>query len=232
MANRRRVGAGNQGVIDMRHLKMLVPAAAVVVVLIASIGAGSASATVLCTEAVNPCPVGKIEPASTAITANLDPGANAVFKSPTFTTECTASSWEAETANKGGGGERVTLTLKQLSFTECKCGTTTLTKVAHVFVEKIGFLEVESIGANNGTLLASETAFTIECTGIGSCKYGATSPAMDIGKLKGGNPATAEISVILPWIKGDDSLLVCGNSATLTTKYEITAPKPLYVQPS
>jgi len=202
----------------MKHLKMLGAVALAALALIAFLGTGSASATVLCKTATNPC----LEkwPAGTQLDLGLE--GKGVWEDSIFGTifqECTSSTIKGKVTTGGSAFETVKAPLEGVYWGNPE---STCTREGDLLL-RWGEFEIHSIaGTNNGTLTDITTQWTIAGT---NCVYGFTS-GTDVGTIKGGNPATLEINVIVPPLSG-----------TCTTKYRWTAkytfaPSPLYIEPS
>jgi len=206
----------------MKYLKMLGLAVTAAVALMAFVGAGSASATELCSSNTNPCS-GTMYPAKTQIKSNLKAGTEAVLKAGFATVKCKASTVNGETSNTGSSTETVSGPITTLNFGECNC---------EVEVLKNGSLEIHGSGTGNGTLTGKSSEVTINCSGV-ACIFGTASTGTTIGTATGGNPATLAANAKLPWIAGDSSNSVCTlgtGTGSWTASYEVTAPAPLFVE--
>jgi hypothetical protein len=214
----------------MRYLKSLGLAVVAAAVLTAIIGASSASATVLCTETVTPCPAKKkIGPTGDStdnwIHASLEPGTSVYFLSTTGTTAeplatCTESTVKAEAENTGSATETVkgTIEAKNLIWGGCTPkGVTTI---------KGGTLEVHWIeGTDNGTVTIKEAEVTLILPGNVSCIYGAGA-GIDVGTMTGGAMATLDFSAVINLVAGG---FLCPKTVIWEAKYTVTEPEPLYV---
>jgi hypothetical protein len=215
----------------MKNLKLLGAVAVVGTGLMALVGAGCVSATVLCKEpgvggGANPtgtvCPANQAYPSKTSVhavnkgTVKLDTN----YK----TIECTGSTVGGETSNEGSSTETVTGPEGTLTFTGCNCPT--------VKVIKAGTLEVHWIsGTHNGTLTSSGARVTTICKapvfGFNvHCNY--VTVNTHIGTVVGGNPAVLTTSENIP-VEEAESDGLCPDTADFTATYEITTPTPLYV---
>ena len=193
----------------MKYLKMLGLAAIAAAALMAFVGAGTASATELTS------PEGTMVTAGTTITAKSE--GHAVLDSIIGKIECN-SEVSGPTGNTGGANETISGTISTLSFTGCTTAT--------VHVLKAGSLEIHSIsGTHNGTLTSTGAEVTVETSGF-HCIF--TTKETDIGTLTGGSPATLDISATIPRTGGRSGAF-CGGSAPWTGSYEVTSPKPLFV---
>jgi hypothetical protein len=194
--------------------------AAVAIMAMALLGAGSASATVLCKENAIPCPEAKIYKAKTNVTATVEAKTSMVFKSTGGSTldTCSGGRIEGETENVGKKGEAVKIKLAQFSFFECTFAT---------FVRELGPLEINYIGPETrGTFTLKKTKVTIN-TAFGSCVYGVGEPAIDIGTAKGTTETPATLSVLAVVSKFEGSV-VCPTTVVWEASYDFTEPTPLY----
>ena len=214
----------------MKYVKMLSLAAVAAMALMAFLGASSASATVLCSEAgrTTNCSeenkekgiVSKDYAASTTISASLDSGTSAILKTTGGLVEntCTTSTVEGPTANTGGATATVTGTVAQNKLTFSNCSNTT-------DVTAGGELEIHWIsGTDNGTLTAKNFEVTQVLSGI-TCTYGAGT-GTDLGTVTGGNPATLDVNAVVNKTAGS---FACPSTAVWVANYTVTGPTPLYV---
>jgi len=205
----------------MKHLKMLGLAIMAAAALTALLGAGTASATELCSTNTSPCS-GTMYGPGTELEANLSGTAILETTGGTVLDECTGGGVAGTITNTGGASETVKASIPTAGLTWIGCTRTTTTTEG-------GELEIHTDDAEpdgNGTLTAK--GFTVQiATVLGTCTYGFSSAtASDLGTLKGGNPATIEISTIVPRKTGT----LCPAEARWTAKYEVAKPQPLYVQ--
>ena len=185
------------------------------------IGAGSASATVICTTESNPCESGSSTFLTEATgTAQLQAGTEAVFSAFFKTVKCTESTAAGKIESAGGAGATATGSLTTLTFSGCGCTTSVLSK---------GSLEVHYTSAGDGSVTGKGTELTFKCVEPNvSCKYG-TGTGVTLGTVTGGEPATLKIEASLPFISGDSSSFVCGSTATFTATYAETGEGPMYI---
>jgi hypothetical protein len=207
----------------MKHVKMLGLAAGAAMVLMAFLGASSASATVLCKTNNTPCLSGWDYPQGTAIEASLDPQTSAILKTTGGSIEntCNTAALVAATSNTGSASETVkgSVALENLFFGGCINTTDVL---------EGGFLEIHHIaGTMNGTLTAKQFRITMNLGGV-SCVYGATT-GVDLGTVTGGAMATMDINGALPKVEGP---ILCPSTTVWEAKYTVTEPEPLYVAES
>ncbi|HEX5928173.1 MAG TPA: hypothetical protein VFY48_02160 [Solirubrobacterales bacterium] len=195
----------------MKHLKTLGLAAVAVAALMATAGAGSASATVFCKENATPCPAEKRWAVNTEFKSSLEAG-QAVIKAGLAEIKCGKSNVNGSISNAGAEGAPVILKLEQFSFEECGCPVTTL---------KPGSMSAAwTNGTMNAGLTIANTQVTFNC--MGHCIYG-EGP---LGALTGGAMATMDVDATLNKVAGG---AFCPATATLEADYTVTAPEPLYV---
>jgi hypothetical protein len=206
----------------MKHVKILGLAAAAAIAVMAFLGVGSASATVLCKTNSTPCPVEWHYNTGTTISASLESGTITTFTTTggIHEDECTGSTVEGPTANTGGGSETVkaSVAANKLTFSNCTVKTE---------VMEGGELEIHHItGSMNGTLTAAEFEITINL-GV-SCVYTAGT-STDLGTVTGGSMATIDISTILSKKTGS---FICPSTIIWAAAYTVTSPEPLYIAES
>lgn len=180
---------------------------------LAFIGAGSASATVLCFESTTS---GCTNYGAPLIRASL--GGSSTFSTTggTLLDTCTSGVMEGAVNSVGGSSETIGETIGELIWESCTKTTDTI---------KRGELEVHWIsGTDNGTVTGKNISVTIN-TVFGTCTYG-TGSALDLGTLKGGNPATIEVNSLLSKQAGG---FTCPSEAKWAASYSVTSPQPLYV---
>jgi len=164
----------------MRTLKTIGLAAIAAMALMA-LGAGSASATTLCTQTETPCA------AANQITTTQDNHIVMNFThGETFTTgntgnplmTCKEGSLTATLEDKGSSTTTAKALVNSLEFKNCPTGGVPT-------VIKPGTLEIHHIaGTHNGTLTLKETEWTTVMFGV-SCTYGAAGAAtIDLGILE------------------------------------------------
>lgn len=193
--------------------KHLLAIFALTAALTAILGAGSASATVLCNESATKCTSygkGAIVDSSLKETSTFSSTGGTVLDT------CTFGLVEGKTSNAGGSSETVSETIEGLTWGSCSNTTDTTSK---------GELEIHWIsGTGNGTVTGKSISVTLN-TSFGSCTYG-TGTALDLGTLTGGNPATIDINTILAKQAGG---FLCPAEAKWAASYSVTSPQPLYI---
>ncbi len=210
----------------MKSLKILGLTAVVAGALITLLGAGTASATVLCKEAGTGSPTGTTCPSGKGYGAEQEIHAvnsgNVKLDTTFKTISCTGSTIKGTTSKEGSATETVTGPEGTLTLTGCNCSTV---KVLHA-----GTLEIHWIsGTHNGTVTSSGSETTTICSTIFGnvhCTY-ATSNT-DVGTLAGGTTATLTASSHLP-VNEAESDGLCPEESTWTATYSVTTPDALYV---
>jgi hypothetical protein len=203
----------------MRYLKILALAAVAATALIAFLGAGSASATVLCKAAITEgCAAsGSDYPVETEIDMSLEGTTATRATDGTLLDTCTEGTLRGLTTNTGSASETVDWNLTHMQSSNC---TTTTDAVVN------GRLEVHWIpGTDNGTLTVFDTRVTKTIFGV-TCVYGPGASGADLGTLTGGSVATLDVEVVLPKISGG---FVCPADVVWVGAYIVTTPQPLYV---
>lgn len=206
----------------MKYVKMLGLAAVAAAALMAFVGAGSASATVLCKTATNPCT--SKWALGTEVRFSLKSGTSAIWKGQQGETlkTCTGADLRGKISNAGSAFETVKLQITENSWTSCTVPTTTV---------KLGELEIHSItGSTNGTMTLKGAEFTTKDNFFGDCSYGAGT-GIDLGTLTSSGTGDAVIDVsatLLPTGLG------CCPQVSWAEEFTLTSPveTPLFVEPS
>jgi len=202
----------------MRLVKFI-PVVLVVAGALVWLGAGSASATVLCETTTTPCNSPYLS--GTVLDASVTSGTTAILETTggTVLDTCAGGTVKGTTANDGGAGEAVWGSVSSLTFSSCTRATATL---------KTGEFEIQQIaGTDNGTLISRNAEVTINSI-FGTCVYGTASGGTDLGTLKGGASPTIEVNAVVPKLGGESA---CPSHMRLTASYTLAEPKPLYVEP-
>jgi hypothetical protein len=212
----------------MKYVKMLALAAVAAGALMAFVGAGTASAGVLCstTTGTKPCPAGQRWPNKTPIVMSIPSGSKAVLVDTTGEEldSCTGSEVSGEITNEGSETEEVEGSVSSLTWSSCTFPTTTL-ETGPIKVDKIA-------GSSNGTVTAvKQFRVTINTIFFGSCIYGVTA-GTSIGDLTEGNPGIFHAKAVAEKFSG--SSLACPSTSNWTGTYTVTKPAntTLSVSPS
>lgn len=215
----------------MQHRKILSLAAAAILVVVALAGAGTASATRLCSTNVSPCPTGNIYGSNTSISAALKSGTTSKVTTsgglinPTIT--CTASSVGLKTTSAGGGsGVNVSGNLTSLSMSSC---TSTNPSGCSSSGTVSGLPTSGSIAYTssfNGSLTAGAPSVKFTCSGI-ACTFGGSGNVT--GSVSGGNPAAVTFSNQTLSSAGG---LGCPTKAVWSASYAAKSPSAIWVTSS
>lgn len=200
----------------MKHLKLLGPALAAAIAMLALFGAGTASATVLCKKNTNPCPEKYL--AETAVNSSIATGAEVkLVDSGGFTLDiCKAGRLNGKIQAAGSSTETVTLRPVLISYENC---------VIPLQIATLGSYEIHSItGTANGTLTVTGQTFFLN---TGECEY-VSGTGTHAGVLTGGTAPTIDYSLQLTRTSGT----CIWPTARLTATYSVASPTPLYVEPS
>ena len=205
----------------MKCLKALGLASVTAMALTAFLGAGSASATVLCTTTSTPCGTGwhvdRLE-------FGLRAGTSSRLRSTSGFLEatCTGSSFVATKTVTGSSTStsRSAVTAANLTWSNCAQTTDTL---------EGGELEIHQIsGTDNGTVGAGGFRITTVIGGLG-CIYGA-GIGIDLGKLTGGFDTILDIEAVL--LKQPGSAFLCQSNVVWEAEYTLTNHNAVYVETS
>jgi hypothetical protein len=213
----------------MKHLKTLALLVVAAAALMASIGAGTASATptALCkaptTMAGLPiCEPNHPWPVNTRIHTELEAGTRLVIPTPLGVVECKQSTLDANTEQQTA--MPLGAIVNALTFGGCeKAG-----EEVEIKTVKKGTLDIEIIDlpewTHNGTLTLTGTEITFLFKGIGAhCFY----DAGHVGVLTGGPMATIDWFGTLT--KTGGNILCPGGNATWNGAYTVTSPEPLWI---
>jgi hypothetical protein len=196
----------------MKYVKMLGLAAVAAMALAAFAGAGTASATTVCTSGTttSPCLSGQ-KPYSGKIVAKLKAGTEAVL-SGSLSVKCKESVVSGTTNSSGVG------TIESATFKSCTtCPTVTS-------LTPWGAKAITGT-APNGTMVVEKPVVHLEgCFGFAKCTASATSVTLDV---IGGTPAMVIAKAEPLTISG----FGCGTSGTWTAEYEVTTPTSLFLEP-
>lgn len=216
----------------MRYVKMLALAAVAVGALMAFIGAGTASASKLCSTQVlagASCPAGQNWPSGTNLKFTLLGSAALTNTENEAIDTCTESTVEGPTGNAGSSTETVKGDITVLTWGTCKFPTTTIS---------LGGLEIHNIaGTSNGTLTSAKNSktgkiseVTINTVFFGSCVYGITA-GTSIGDLTegkgqsattGGEPAIFHANATAHKLSGSN--FACPETTKWVATYQLTEP--------
>jgi len=199
----------------MRHLKMLGLAAMAAGVLVAILGAGNASATVLCSTTVELCPEGQKWQANTVLDWTVPSGGsvNIVDTSGNSLDKCTTQTKKWKITVFGSGSQTVTGVEEATTWESCTFTTKMLT---------LPKWEIHNIaGTSNGTVTSDGTAeLTINTGFFGSCIYGVSS-GVSIGEITEGAPAILHTNAVTSRFGTN---FACPATAKLSGTLTLTTP--------
>jgi len=201
----------------MKFLKMIGLCLALALATMA-LGAGTASATKLCSVNTSPCPAGNTYGKGTSIKTQLVAGTVSTMSSGFTTVTCTESTMGGKTTSEGGAGA-VTGEISSATWKNCTSGLGSCTASA---LKTPWPAEVTGSGCN-GTLTVQHPGAKFTCAGT-TCEYEASKASISV---TGGNPAKAKASSISFSKIGGGFL--CSSTASWSGEYEVTAPKPLFI---
>jgi hypothetical protein len=197
----------------MKYLKMLALAAVAAGALMAFIGAGTASASKLCSTTTDPC----TSPwANQTLDFSIAPGGTSVLKEPGAGGEvldtCSQSTIEGALTN-GDATKTANVFVTKANLTWAGCTKTTQTTAG-------GTLEIHKIaGTSNGTVTGSGFRKTYLVFGFIDCEY-EVGEGLDIGTITEGKPANLQVKSATVKSKG----FGCPEEAVWSAEYTLTAP--------
>ena len=206
----------------MKHVKMLGISAAAATVLLAVIGIGSASATVLCkTTSALGSACGSPYAAGTVLDFSLEETSIRETLEGTSIDECTESTIKSTTTDTGSSTETVKSNASVLTWGGCTRETKTTT---------LGSVEIHNIsGTHNGTVTGSGFEITLNGIFNTSCIWG-TGTGLHLGTLTASTSATTPATILInAEVPRTVSNFLCPSKTRWTAAYKVTAPVPLYV---
>lgn len=194
----------------MKHLKMLGLAAIAALGLMAFVGAGTASATTLSTDAAGTAKYA----VGTEIHATLKPGTSAGFEttSRSLIATCTQTTVQIEVSVATGtwvGGNNTVVA-------QTGCSQTTDTLAA-------GGGEIMRVGTDEGEIVGKGTKITLGVFGV-SCVYG-TGEGTKLGTIKGGEAPILAVNTVLPKVEGG---FLCPSTGVWVGTFVVTTPHALH----
>jgi hypothetical protein len=214
---------------NMNKMKAFVLGVVAAAALLATIGAGTASATFtsLCKAPTTPgglpiCEGAHLYPAGTTVQAHLEAGTRLVIPTPNGVVECVGSTIDGNT--EMATAKPLGVFINVLSFGGCEDAG----EPVDVQAVKPGTLDIEIIDlpvwTHNGTLTLTGTELRILWTITGDeCFY---DPG-DIGVLTGGAMATIDWNGPLTYTKGN--IGCTPGNGSWNGAYTVTQPEPLWV---
>lgn len=204
----------------MKHLKLVGLAAVAAAALMASVGAGTASAApVICSTTVNPCPAAQMWPNFTAIDFSSESTGKVLFLDTSGFTQNSCESTIKGTLTSNTTGAPL---LSGISMTWANCTRT----VANV---NIGVLSIDTITGSSNGIVAAQTEFQVTTKFPGffgevSCIYKATA-GHSLGTLTASTATavpTMDIETVVTPIAGQPS--ECPSTLRWQGKYKLTSP--------
>jgi len=210
----------------MNKIKMIGLAVVAVFALMATVGAASASAgATLCSTNTSPC-TGTQYGSGTKVTGQLAAGFDATLTTSIGNVTCLKSTVGGVLNNVEGHGE-----ITSLTFTECKLGTTSCTVSAvNLPYTATAISTAATLGQGNGDLTISAKAgggtpgASVVCGSFINCTF---SNGDIILKVIGGNPAILHAESVELSRSGG----ICPSTSKWDATYEVTSPKPLFIEP-
>jgi len=208
----------------MKHLKMIGLAVVAALAIMAVAGAAGASAkSILCSTNTHPC-TGTKYGAGTKLTSTLKTGTVATLTTSIGNVVCKKSTVSGATTNGEGHGE-----ISGLTFTECALGGTACT----VSAVNLNYTATAIAGATtgNGTLTISPKGAqgapgaSVVCGAFINCTFQSSDLVLDV---TGGNPAVIVASSEALTRSGG----FCPSTSLWDAEYEVTSPKPLFLETS
>jgi hypothetical protein len=183
-------------------------------------GAGTASASVLCSTNTSPC-TGTTYGAKTTFTAQLKSGTSLQWTTPFGNITCTSSTYKGELTNAEGHGVISSAVMSPLCTGPGGSGCSLIA------LNMPWTFQISASGSGNGTftMTGSGGGFAgmhYSCGSLINCDF--RWPTLT---LTGGNPAHLTATAQPVEVVKSGGCLV--EKATLDATYEITSPKPLFV---
>jgi hypothetical protein len=209
---------------QMSRSKKLVLALVAATALAASIGAGSASATVLCksSQASHICPTSERYTKGTPVELTLAPGSLIVSQMGEFVPKCSQATAKGVISNEGGKGQPVEVAINERTITGCN------SEECHVsfFTARLGKIEVSwESGTQNGAVSEIWEA-TVQCGTLKPCTVAPVEHERGPALL-GGSSATLSWEPMVVWkVEGKST---CNFFQNWTGAFKITSPASVYV---
>lgn len=208
----------------MKHLKILGAALVAAIAVTALLGSGTASATVLCKEAKNPCGTSAY-PSGTEFKTELFTGGRTVWRNPDSSTydECTGNTLLGKIGSAGGVGTAVTVPLSSASWTGCVRSRTIL---------KSGTLEINyASGLTYAPVKWKELEWS-DNEIFHTCTFSSGAAGLEAGRLESSFNSTSAAVLLMkikvPRVAGEG----CPEWRVIEAQIHVATPVPLYVEPS
>jgi hypothetical protein len=204
----------------MKHLKTFALAAVATGALMACVGAGTASATTLCSTTGSNCTflqriTGHFSFSTGGFSGSFDlketsaPGGEGKTLD-----ECSGSEIEGEITNSGSSTETVTTKTTKLSWSSCTFPTST-TELGKDEIHKIAGTSIGTVTSDTGTKVTINTIFFGTCVYVGEA-------GKSIGDITEGNPAVLHLNAVTK--KKEGSAFACPETAVATGTYTLASP--------
>jgi hypothetical protein len=220
--------AEENGRVISRRIVFLAP---LLVALVAFLAPTGASATVLCKTTATPCGASNHYPIGSWIEAELKSGTSITLETaselqPKITCAGANLIYQTETT----GSALSTVSGPTLTWTNDEC-TWSTNRQADLILQEMGQFELHHIsGTENATITVKEVQFWFRYTeGSGEsswCKIKTPAGGVDFGVLFGGPSPTIAVNASFP------ASFSCGTTVKISGEYDVTSPKPLYVEPA
>jgi hypothetical protein len=206
----------------MKYVKMLGLAAVAAAALMAFVGAGTASASMLCSAAEPTCTSANTWPAATELDFSLVPGTSFQQEETAppngegeVLDRCEEATKKWKVTKTGSATSTVTGDIEVLTWGRCTWPTTTVAGFT-------GKFEVHAETGGNGTVTSdAETRVTTSIPLFGSCVFGVTV-GTDLGTLTEdkGTADVLQINAVAKRLSG--SSFTCPETSLWTAKYNLT----------
>jgi hypothetical protein len=200
---------------NLRYLKTFGLAAVAAMALMAFAGAGTASATEICTANSFPCPAGS---QITELQLSKDPNTTPVLENTEGSIEDTCSGATAEGAVTQGSSTKTPRSLVLFFYFSC----TNTTIVNNTVVCEVEFHGRS--GSVNATVTTRGCTFTIVIFGV-NCRYGGGA-GITLGEFVGGTTKTIAVNTVVEGI--DSNSFLCPVTLRWTGSYIVTNHTAVY----
>jgi hypothetical protein len=196
----------------MTHLKMLGLAAIATLGLMAFVGAGTASATTLSTDAA-----GTVKYAvGQEIHLTFRAGFSIAWVSTGGETIATCTGSTVKGTIGTATGTSVSVSISSLTWSGCSQTTTTTAN---------GSLEIMKTGTDEGEVIGKNSKVTLGIFGV-SCVYGTSAEGTKLGTIKGGTGAELVADAAIPRVEGG---FLCPSSIRWKAWFIITTPHAVHI---
>jgi hypothetical protein len=206
----------------MRRIAVFGSAAAALLIMVAVLGAGGASATAFCEKNESPCSGLYTDGMSLTLPLQLKEGTTSLFKTSGFETKCTGSTMQASLTKETS--TEITGQVSGATFTGCS-NSCTLTAQSQPYNARAvtteagdGTMTLSSGGSGTPRVLAKCSSFGVECT------YGAKEPAL---KIDGGEPPLIVANSVS--LAKESGGFLCSSTATWSAEYGISNFESLFL---